>query len=79
MAILRVADGSPLEGWDFVEPSVLPPPCFDECCGVCGGVEIRLAGWVSDRMCGNISKMTRNYLFSGSACKWKLASLLAAT
>jgi hypothetical protein len=47
VAILRVVDGTPLEGFPFVKPVVLPPPCAGECCGVCGGIEISMAGWVS--------------------------------
>jgi hypothetical protein len=47
VAVLRVSDGTPLEGFPFVEPTILPPPCASECCGVCAGTEISIAGWVS--------------------------------
>ena len=47
VAVIRMFEGTLLEGFPFVEPTVLPDPCATECCGVCGGVEIRLAGWVS--------------------------------
>lgn len=48
VAVIRVHEGTRLEGFPFVTPIALPPPCATECCGVCGGVQISLAGWVSD-------------------------------
>lgn len=47
VAVIRVDDGTRLEGFPFVVPTVLPPPCASECCGVCAGQEIRMAGWVN--------------------------------
>lgn len=43
---MRVHDGTLLQGFDYVSPTILPPACDSECCTVCGGTEIRLAGWV---------------------------------
>lgn len=47
VAVIRVHAGTPLEGFPFITPISLPPACATECCGVCGGVQISLAGWVS--------------------------------
>lgn len=46
VAVLRVHDDSLLQGFPHITPVVLSPECSAECCGVCVGDEIRLAGWV---------------------------------
>lgn len=48
VGVIRVDDGFRLEGFPNVLPTVLPEPCLSECCGVCEGTEIRVAGWVSE-------------------------------
>lgn len=48
VAVIRVDDGFPLEGFPNVSPTVLPAPCSTECCDVCPGTEIRVAGWVRE-------------------------------
>lgn len=45
VAVIRVFEGTRLEGFPFIEPIALPPPCASECCGTCGGVRISMAGW----------------------------------
>lgn len=44
VSVIQISATTPLEG-TFIRPTVLPPPCVDECCGVCEGTVITLAGW----------------------------------
>lgn len=46
VGVIQVDQGFPLEGFPNLSPTILPEPCFTECCGVCAGTEIRMAGWV---------------------------------
>jgi len=46
IAIIRIADGTPLEGFPNVSPIPLPPSCAADCCGVCvEGPNVYVAGW----------------------------------
>lgn len=45
VAVMRVA-GNLLQGFPNIEPSILPTSCDQNCCGVCVGTEVKLAGWV---------------------------------
>lgn len=76
VAVIRVVDGTPLEGFPFVEPVILPPPCATECCNVCGGTEIRLAGWVSFQMTKRLHFCSLNVKFQGRLANGSIPTYL---
>lgn len=44
ISVIEVSHFTPLEG-QFIRPTILPPPCAENCCGACEDTVITLAGW----------------------------------
>lgn len=74
VAVIEAYSGTLLQGFPHVEPTVLPQSCASECCGVCGGVEIRLAGWVSFKKVKK--EVTSRLIFQGRLANGSIPTYL---